>query len=136
MAQATPHALRHLDFSSRAQARHYIARGGGGGKFSVYPRQRASHAQSLKRQLLAVQDEEQRQRLTQQLAEFEEDLGIDIEVKGAPGAELKLETLDAPRYGIVLKNVRTIQTTGPDNTTINTTVATVFVRHGKLSYLL
>ncbi len=131
-----PHDFRHLDFSNRARAQHYIARGGGGGEFPVVARRRAAHAEKLKRELLTAQAEEERRRIAGELAEYQEDTGIDIEVVGAAGMPLKLEPLDAPRFGIVLKNVRTIHVGQPDGTTKPATVATVFVKHGKLTHLI
>lgn len=136
MPPPAPPALNHLDFSNKAARRSYTARRSGPVEFQLVPRQRAAHAEKLKRELLSVQAEDDRLRLTQDLAEYEEDLGIDIEVTGAPGVPLKLESLDAPRFGIVLKNVRMVSVTQPDGSVKPATVATVFVKHGKLSHLI
>lgn len=136
MANASPVVLRHLNFSGRAGRRLYTAKGGGGGEFDLVPRNRAGHAQKLRQELQAVEAEVDRIRLTKELAPYEDDAGINLEVRGAPNKPLKLESLDAPRFGVVLKNVRVEVTAGADGTTLRTIVATVFVKEGKLSYLI
>ncbi len=74
-------------------------------------------------------------RLSQELASYEEDAGINLEIRGVPNHPLKLEPLDSPRSGITLKNVRQefVVLTGGEEAVI--VVATVFVKHGKLTYL-
>lgn len=133
MANQAPVSLRHLDFSGRANRRHYTAKGGGGGRFELVPRNRAAHAQKLRQELQVVQTEAARVRLTGELAAYEDAAGIDIEIRGVPGRPLKLESLDSPKLGIVLKNTRLelVPQAGADPLPI--IVATVFVRDGKLS---
>ena len=130
-----PAVLHHLDYSGRAKAQPYTAKGGGGGTFKLFPRQRAAHAGKLRGELQQVELEAERVRLSQELANYEDDAGISLEIRGAPNHPLKLEPLDSPRFGITLENVReesVEQTGGQDAKVI---VATVFVKHGKLTYL-
>lgn len=136
MPGETPTPLRHIDYSGRATHQNYTAKGGNERKFDLVPRQRAAHANKLRGELMAAQQEEKRRRLTEELAGYEEDLGIDLEIRGAPDHELKLESLDAPKFGVVLKNVRVIETPRPEGGSTRTMIATVFVRHGKLTYLI
>jgi len=64
MPEASPVPLRHLDFSGRANRQDYTARpAGGGSTFSVYPQQRAAHAQKLQQELQVVEQEAERLRL-------------------------------------------------------------------------
>jgi hypothetical protein len=135
MPEANPAALRHLDYSNRARRREYTAKRGRGVDFQLVARQRAAHAHKLQQQLMTVQVEDERLQLDAELAQYQEDSGVNLEVIGAPNAPLKLEPLDSPSQGIVLKNVRTIEVGRPDGTVAQATAATVFVRHGKLSYL-
>ncbi|HRH95576.1 MAG TPA: S8 family peptidase [Prosthecobacter sp.] len=133
----SPVTLRHLDYSGRAKQQPYKARqSGGGSDFRLYPRQRAGHAAKLRGDLQAVQLEADRLRLAQELAPFEDDIGINLEIRGVPDYPLNCDPFDAdPKSGIILKAVRQVDSTAPDGTTLTTTVATVFVRHGKLSFL-
>ena len=136
MADPTPPVLRHLDFSGRARASKFTAKGGGTSKFQMMERNRAAHARKLEGELLAAESDAARLHLRQELADYEEEIGINLEIRGAPGKPLKLEPLDAPKFGVVLKNVRTVQEAAADGSMQATTIATVFVRDGKLSYLV
>ena len=136
MPGEAPVTLRHLDYSGRAKPQPYKAKGSGGGDFKVVPRQRAAHAAKLKGELQRAQLESERLRLSQELAPYEEDAGINLEIRGMPGFPLSVEPFDAaPKSGIVLKNVRLEKVTLADGSEGMTTIATVFVRHGKLSFL-
>ena len=130
-----PTVLRHLDYSGRAKPQPYIAKGGGGGAFKLFPRQRAAHADKLRGELQQVQLVAERLRLSQELANYEEDAGITLVIKGAPNHPLKLEPLDSPRSGITLENVRqeSVILAGGEEAVV--VVATVFVKHGKLTFL-
>src|SRR4051794_7406813 len=98
-----PMVLRHLDYSGRAKPQPYVAKGGGGSSFDLFPRQRAAHAAKLRNDLQQAQLEAERLRLSQELASYEEDAGINLEIRGVPNHPLKLEPLDSPRSGITLK---------------------------------
>jgi hypothetical protein len=136
MPEASPVPLRHLNFSNRANRQDYTARpAGGGSDFSVFPQQRAAHAKKLQQELQVVEVEAERLRLSAELAPYVEDVGINIVVRSEPGYELRTDVLDAPRFGVTLKNVRTLQVQQPDGKMLEITEATVFVKHGKLSYL-
>ncbi|MEQ1853647.1 MAG: S8 family peptidase, partial [Chthoniobacteraceae bacterium] len=130
-----PTVLRHLDYSGRAKPQPYIAKGGGGGAFKLFPRQRAAHAGKLRGELQQVQLEAERLRLSQELANYEEDAGVTLEIRGVPNHPLKLEPLDSPRLGITLENVRqeSVVLSGGEEAVV--VVAKVFVKHGKLTYL-
>src|SRR6266481_1893163 len=136
MPESPPSALRHLNYSGRARREQYTAKGGGGGKFAVFPRRLADHARKLQGELQVAQHELERIRISQELAEYTEDAGINLEIRGEPDYPLNLEALDAPKFGISLKNVRSIEVTNHDGSTITVMIATVFVEHNKLSYLI
>ena len=103
--------------------------------FSVYPQQRDAHAKKLQQELQVVGQEAERLRLSAELAPYIEDIGVNIVVRSEPGFELKVDVLDAPKCGVMLKNVRTIQVQQSDGQPATVTEATVFVKHGKLAYL-
>ncbi len=131
-----PTALRHLDYSGRAKEQKFKSKRSRGSEFSLVPRQRAAHAAKLQKELEKAKLEAERLRLSAELASYIEDAGVNLEIRGVPGYPLSLPSLDAsPKSGVVLKNVRQELTSFPDGTTKITTIATVFVRHGKLSYL-
>ena len=130
-----PTVLRHLDYAGRAKPQPYIAKGGGGGAFKLFPRQRAAHAGKLRGELQQAELEADRLRLSQELANYEEDAGITLEIRGVPKHPLKLEPLDSPRSGITLENVRQEPVVLPGGEEAIVVVATVFVKHGKLTYL-
>src|SRR6266496_3840505 len=131
MPDPPPAILRHIDYSGRARAHRYTARGGGGGKFAVFPRRRADHARKLQQELVHVTEQAERLRAARELAEYRDDVGVTLEIRGEPGFPLNLEALDAPRFGVTLENVREITTTQDDGTELITTVATVFVLNNK-----
>ena len=135
MARDRDTILRHLDFSGRSKSEPYTAKGSGGGGFKTFPRRRAEHAAKLSKELEKVELESERLKISKELAELKADAGINLELRGEPGYPLKIESLDSPRFGITLKNVRTESATNPDGEPVETIVATVFVKHGKLSYL-
>ena len=111
-------------------------RPGGGGDFALVPRQRAGHAAKLRGELAVAQLESERLKVLQEFARYEEDVGINLEVRGKPGFPLSVEPFDAaPTSGIALKNVRHEIVTHTDGSEEVTTIATVFVRHGKLTFL-
>ena len=131
-----PIALRHLDYSGRAKQQPYTAKGSGGGDFKLFPRKRAAHAAKLRGDLQVVQVESERLRLSQELASYEADAGVNLEIRGVPGYPLSVEPFDAdPKSGVFLKNVRSEEATLPDGSKTTTTVATVFVQYGKLTFL-
>ena len=82
-----------------------------------------------------MEREAERLRLSAELAPHIEDVGVNIVVRSEPGVELRTDVLDAPKSGVTLKNVRTIQLQQPDGQSVTVTEATVFVKHGKLAYL-
>lgn len=137
MPAAAPITMRHLDYSGRAKAEPFKARqSGGGADFRLYPRQRAGHAAKLRGDLQVVQTEVERLQLSQELAPYEDDMGVNLEIRGVPGFPLNCDPFDAdPKSGIALKAAREVKSTAPDGTILTTTIATVFVRHGKLSFL-
>jgi hypothetical protein len=135
MPGAQPTVLRHLDYSGRAKPQPYTAKGGGGGAFRLFPRQRAAHAAKLRGELQQAQLEAERLRLSQELVSYEEDVGINLVIRGVPNHPLKLEPLDSPRSGITLENVRQESVMLPGGEKAVVVVATVFVKHGKLTYL-
>ena len=132
-----PTALRHLDYSGRAKEKSYTAKPArGGGDFSLVPRQRAAHSAKLRGDLAKAQLESERLRISQELAPYGDDVGINLEIRGKPGFPLSLEPFDAAqKSGVALKNVRFDKTILSDGTEEATTVATVFVRYGKLTFL-
>jgi hypothetical protein len=136
MPPQAPVAYRLLDYSGRAKAEKYTAKSGGGPDPSIVPRQRAAHAGKLRGDLQSVKSAAERIQLSQELADYEEDAGIHIEIRGKSGCELLLEPLDAPRFGISLENVRIDESVLPGGANETTMIATVFVKHGKLEYLV
>ena len=135
MPGEAPVTLRHLDYSGRAKSQPYTAKGGGGGAFKLFPRQRAAHAAQLRGELQAVQQEIERQQVTRELASYEEDGGVSLEIRGVPGYSMKLEPLDVPSRGVVLESSRVETVTLADGGSAQVVVATVFVKHGKLTHL-
>ena len=137
MPGEAPVALRHLDYSGRATRKDYKARRpGGGGDFALVPRQRAAHAAKLRGELAVAQLESEKLKLLQELVPYEDDAGINLEIRGKPGFPLSVEPFDAaPKSGIALKNVRHEKVTHADGSEEVTVIATVFVRHGKLMFL-
>lgn len=132
--QAT--VLRHIDYSGRAKRKDYRPKRTRGPEFRLVPRQRAAHAARLRNEIQRAQHEAERLRLSQELADYEEDAGINLEIRGKPGFPLALSSLDLdPKSGIVLKNVRQETAKLAGGVEEVTTIATIFVRHGKLSYL-
>ena len=124
-----PAVLRHLDYSGRAKPKPYTAKQSRGKKFKRFERQdRQVHAGKLRGDLVQAQVESERLITSQELASYEEDAGITLVIRSAPGHPLKLESLDSPRSGISLLAVRQEEETA-------VTVATVFVKHGKLAFL-
>jgi hypothetical protein len=107
MAGDSNTVLRHLDFSGRSKSQAYTAKSTGGGGFKTFPRRRAEHAAKLSKELETVELESERLKLSKELAELKADAGINLELRGEPGYPLKIESLDSPRFGITLKNVRT-----------------------------
>ena len=138
MPGEAPITLRHLDFSGRAKQQPYTAKGSGGaGAFSIVVRERAAHAARLSGELQAAQLESERLRLSQDLALYQEEAGVHLEIRGRPGYPLSVEPFDAaPNRGVVLENVRAEEVTLADGSKQTTMIATVFVRHGKLSFLV
>src|ERR1700751_1708222 len=131
MPDLPPAAFRHIDYSGRARARRYTAKGARGGVFKVFPRRRAEHAQKLQRELRRGQQEAERLRTTRDLAEYTDDAGATLEIKGEANYPLNAKALDAPRFGITLLNVREITTPQQDGESSVPPVATVFVANGK-----
>ena len=125
-----PTALRHLDYSGRAKPKPYTAKQTRGPKFKRFERQdRQAHAGKLRGDLEQAQLESERLKISQELANYEEDAGVTLVIRSAPGHPLKLASLDSPRYGVSLLSVR--QEEAPD-----VMMATVFVKHGKLGHLV
>ncbi len=72
----------------------------------------------------------------QELERYKEDAGIPLEIRGVPGYPLSVRPFDLdPKSGVTLQNVRQEEVTLADGSKETTTIATVFVRHGKLSFL-
>ena len=128
--------FRHIDYSGRARAQKYVAKGGRSGAFSVFPRRRAEHARKLQSELRLAVQEAERLRTSQELAEYTDDSGVTLEIKGEPNYPLNTKALDAPHFGVTLLNVREITTQQPNDESAVTTIATVFVANGKLKYLI
>ncbi len=72
---------------------------------------------------------------SQELAAYEEDAGVSLEIRGVSGYQMKLEPLDVPSRGIVLESSRVETVMLADGGTAPVVVATVFVKHGKLTHL-
>ncbi len=97
MPAEQPAALRHLDYSSRAAPKPYTAKGSGGPKFKRFERvDRQAHAGKLQGELVQAQAESARLKISQEMANYEEDAGITLVIRSAPGHPLKLESLDSP----------------------------------------
>lgn len=128
MPADNPAVLRHLDYSGRAKPKPYTAKGTGGAKFKRFEHQdRQAHAGKLRGELEQAQLESERLKVSQDLANYEDESGVPLVIRSAPGYPLKIESLDSPRYGVSLLSVR--QET-------DMMVATVFVKHGKLCNLV
>ncbi len=124
-----PAVLRHLDYSGRAKPKHYTAKGSRGSKFKRFERQdREAHAGKLRGELEQAQLESERLKISQELANYEEDAGITLVIRSAPGHPLKLESLDSPHFGVSLLSVS-------EDKASDVMVATVYVKHGKLTFL-
>jgi Subtilase family len=136
MPNPPPAILRHIDYSGRARATKYTAKGARSGAFKIFPRRRADHARKLQQELRLALREAERLRVSRELAEYTDDAGVTLEIRGEPNFPLNLEALDAPRFGVTLQNVREIITRQPDGTSSVTIVATVFVANDKLKYLI
>lgn len=129
MAADNPVVLRHLDYSGRAKPKPYTAKGSGGAKFKRFERMdRQAHAANLRGELEQAQLVSERLKVSQELANYEEDAGITLVIRSAPGHLLKLESLDSPSRGFTMESVKHEEET-------DVMVATVFVKHGKLSHL-
>jgi hypothetical protein len=124
-----PAVLRHIDYSGRAKPKPYTAKGSGGAKFKRFERQdRQAHAGRLRGDLGQAQLESDRLKISHELANYEEDAGITLIIRSAPGHPLKIESLDSPSRGFTLESVRYEEAN-------SVMVAIVFVKHGKLSHL-
>lgn len=129
MPAENPAVLRHLDYSGRAKPKPYTAKGSGGVKFRRFERlDRQAHAGKLHGDLVQAQAECERLKISQELAGYEEDAGVTLVVRSAPGHPLKLESLDSPGRGFTLESVK-------HDEEADVMIATVFVKHGKLSHL-
>ncbi len=125
-----PDVLRHLDYSGRAKPKPYTAKGSGGAKFKRFERvDRQAHADRLREELKQAQLESERLKISQELANYQEDVGVTLVIRSAPGHFLKLESLDSPSRGFTLEAVKHDEET-------DVMLATVFVKHGKLSHLI
>ena len=122
-----PAVLRHIDYSGRAKPKPFTAKGRRGAEFKRFERQnRQAHAGRLRGDLKQAQLESDR--ISQELADYQEDAGVTLVIRSAPRHPLKLESLDSPSRGFTLESVRYEEADG-------VMVATVFVKHGKLSHL-
>lgn len=128
---------RHLDYSGRAKPQPFTAKGAVVRvDFKLVQRQRATHAAKLRGDLQSVQIESEKIWLSQDLSPYQEDLGINLEIRGVPGYPLSVEPfLGDPNSGVVLNSIRHEETTLADGTHEATTIANVFVKHGKLTFL-
>jgi len=131
MPDPPPAILRHIDYSGRAHARKYTAKGARSGAFKVFPRRRSEHAQKLQRELRRVQQEADRLRATQELAEYTDDAGVTLEIRGEPNYPLNTKALDAPGLGSRCSMSGKSSLLKPEGEPSVTTVATVFVANGK-----
>lgn len=91
MAESKPHILldgfaNNEEFRSRRSGRNPV----------IPPQDRATHGQSLSQQYSNVLDHFQHQR-AQAARPITEDIGIYVEIVGAPGCELPLDSLDTSR---------------------------------------
>jgi subtilase family protein len=136
MPSPLPEILRHIDYSGRARSSAYTARGGGGGRFRVFQRSRIDHARKLQEEIRQITVEAERLKASRELAEYTDDVGVTLEIRGEAGFPLNIEALDAPRYGVTLQNVREIVTRQENGVEMVTKVATVFVLNNKLGYLM
>lgn len=112
MADAYDPAFRHLNYSGRARARKYTAKGTGGSVFRTFPRRRAAHARKLQGELRVATHEAQRLTALRELSEYADDVGVTLEIRSEPDFSLNLKALDAPRFGVTLDNVRQVTTSG------------------------
>lgn len=136
MPDEAPIALRHLDYSGRAKREDYKSKRARSSEFALAPRQAAAHAAKLRGELQVAKLESDRLKISQEFAPYEEDAGINLEIRGALDFPLSLSPfLAAPKSGIQLQNVRYEESALADGRKATTTIATVFVRHGKLSFL-
>jgi hypothetical protein len=130
MAADNPDVLRHLDYSGRAKPKSYTAKASGGAKFKRIERmERQAHADRLRGELEQAHLESERLKISKELANYEEDIGITLVIRSAPGHLLKLESLDSPSRGFTLEAVK-------HDEEADVMLATVFVKHGKLSHLI
>ena len=130
----TQDPLKHLDYSNRARSRGYKAKGTGrGGGPPIYRRRRDRHAAALRGQLELIQAEDQRRRISDELANYTSDVGTIIEIVGEPDYPLQYESLESTT-GVVLLNTRTMRKQDSQGVEKDVPVATVFVKHGALSY--
>lgn len=136
MPSGDSQTLRHLDYSGRAKAKDYSYHGGGGrSSFMRRERDRAVHAAKLRGELLAAASEAERLRKLPELAEYEDEAGITLVIRSAPNHPLKLESLDSPDRGVILSSTKTEKVEMPDGGSAEVMLASVFVKHGKLTYL-
>lgn len=136
MPSGDSQTLRHLDYSGRAKAKDYSYHGGGGrSSFMRRERDRATHAAKLRGELLYAASEAERLRKLPELAEYEDEAGITLVIRSAPNHPLKLESLDSPDRGVILSSTKTEKVEMPDGGSAEVMLASVFVKHGKLTYL-
>lgn len=135
MPNGDSQTLRHLDYSGRAKPKNYTAKSGGGRSFLRYERDRSAHAAKLRGELLTAASESERLQKMPELAQFEDEAGITLVIRSAPNHPLKLEALDSPSSGVVLASTKTEEVEMPDGSTGEVMLASVFVKHGKLTYL-
>jgi len=129
MPSEKPAALPHLDYSGRATSQDYTAKPGNGKRFNRFQRlNRLAHATKLSGDLRQADLESERLKVSLELAGYEAEAGITLAIRSTPGHPLKFESLDSPSLGWTLESVRHDEAT-------DTMVATVFVKHGKLSSL-
>jgi len=129
MPSEKPAALPHLDYSGRATSQDYTAKPGNGKRFNRFQRlDRLAHATKLSGDLRQADLESERLKVSLELAGYEAEAGITLAIRSTPGHPLKFESLDSPSLGWTLESVRHDEAT-------DTMVATVFVKHGKLSIL-
>ena len=130
MPADNPTARRHLDYSGRAKPKSYTAKGSGGAKFKRFERQdRQAHAGKLRGDLMQAQVESARLIISQELAAYEADAGVTLVIRSAPDHELKIASLDSPKFGVSLLSV-------VEDEAAHVMVATIFVKHGKLTFLM
>lgn len=105
----------------------FTSPGKGGSTLNLFPRNRADHAEQIKRRLQTAWQTAE----TQQAVAHTTRCGVYLDFYSEPGFDLALKSLESIRPGIRLLNVRTALSDG-----YPTTIATVYVPNEKRSHFL